>query len=377
MYALDIILEKVANGEKPNVYVWMDLINGLATASRFDVSLENEITRTLWALLKHDRTLWPGPKLLDTGLRAAEVSGDSELAAELIVREAMRESEQSLPTDDALPKSKISQHFLKKSLEICLGRGDATACDKVMGIVALDEANLPSPAVTDMKGISLLCHARAGNCNRAKDILLDISQESVISDSLAGAVLHCMVVNGSGNGADELFDTMKNNEEGLATPGVASYNAMILRQIHAHSWDDAVATFEEMKVSQVEPDSQTIQAMVLVEKNRVGIEGVAGFVQGLSQIDASLDSDAYVFIAKQLMVQLGGTIDDIRKKIRHMGEEEKSLQETSIKTIRSARLAQVEGSKPHVTDSEKKKLWSQAVQNFLEFYKIQSDLQEK
>mmetsp|Transcript_21483 Transcript_21483/g.34575 ORF Transcript_21483/g.34575 Transcript_21483/m.34575 type:complete len:158 (+) Transcript_21483:795-1268(+) len=150
---------------------------------------------------------------------------------------------------------------------------------------------------------------------------------------------------------------------------------MLLGRIRSHSWDEAITLYEEMNKRAIIPSPQTIQGLILAYYHKGGQSAVKSIVNSLLQKDGlSFTERTFRLVSKILFKEVDTNLDDFRKKVRDIGEEDSTLRKVSLNLIRSVRVAEIESGRPktiHKTEEEMKlirdRAWVVATSRLLEF----------
>lgn len=351
--ALTILFNKFANGEQPKLQLCLTLIDKLATTAEVDPSLADETNRAIRMVLKQYPHMWPGTKLLRIGVRTAELTNDVSLASDLIGRQVEKHlekyggaanDENDKAVDSSLP---VPLLFLKRSLELCIHSTNSDCAATIFRNFESIAVDYSQDVKAEIYTLACLCQARAGECDKAKTLLLAMMEKGLEpKPDLFGAVLHSLAVNGRYDEAKELFQSMENLQEGFVGPVASCYNAMLVLYIQGRKWNEAIAVYDKMQARQVPPNPQTIQGLLLAHRQRSGKDGAVKFVQSVVEKQVPIDEATFKLASKMLVPELTNeNMDEFRKGIRAIGEEKPILREASLNVIRTARIAEVEDQK--------------------------------
>lgn len=192
-----------------------------------------------------------------------------------------------------------------------------------------------------------------------------------------GTVIHSLAVANKTNEAIELFKAIASGHfEDDVSPGVSCYNSRMLAHVEAHEWDKALACHEERKDAGIPWSSASLQD-VLLACHRTGQKERA-----FEAVEEALESGmklSYSCCALSLQVLLGdvlesNNIDEVRHKLREIGEQNDELKMVSLNLNRSLRAAQVEetrhptkGLKQAEIAARQDKAWHAAHRHLVDF----------
>eukprot|EP00934_Nitzschia_sp_Nitz4_P006732 Nitzschia sp. Nitz4//scaffold3_size479765//205103//207949//NITZ4_000087-RA/size479765-augustus-gene-1.564-mRNA-1//1//CDS//3329550719//6722//frame0 len=344
---VEILADKVSNGEVPPRKLWMTLIDKLAMASDADQSLAQETNRAIQLTFKCYPRMTPGLKFMRTGIRTADATNDAALAADIIARKTQNHLEWShrneITTVDEVP---IPPQFLKSSLELCLRTGNHKSASSILRDFTSIQEGYPPAVASEFFRLALLCQARAGDPDEARNVLFAMMEHDLeVSSDLFGMVQNCMVVKNRHEEAKALFQSMELLEPGYVKPGVANFNAMLVMHIQKGEWDEAISLHDRMKSQGVDPDSQTLHGVLLAHRRKRGRAGAHAFLEVIAQGDVPIDENVFKLATKMLIPGVEGGLDELRKGIRSIGATEPKLREISLQVVRAARIAEIEERK--------------------------------
>jgi pentatricopeptide repeat protein len=168
---------------------------------------------------------------------------------------------------------------------------------------------------------------------------------------------------------------MESGEMDLAvTPGVSCYNSILLAHVRTRGWDDAIQVRETMKAQGIAINSQTIQGLVLAHNHKGGRPDVVSFLETLLGSKASIDESTFRLLVRVLLPQVDGNTEDMRKRVREIGETKPELRDASLNLIRSVRVAEIEQNRPSPKNRPSSEInprieeaWNSVLPHFLEF----------
>ena len=194
-----------------------------------------------------------------------------------------------------------------------------------------------------------------------------------------GAVLNGLGIDGRRDEAVELFTAFEANDStGENIPGVTCHDALVMAHVRAKAWDDAIAVHESMKRKHISESRQTIHGLVLAHNHRGGKSSVMSLLETLQSENASIDETTFKMLIRIMVPELHGTTDEIRSKVRKVGELDPNLRDASLNLIRSVRRAEIEQSRPMLhdqprdSDEHAMEAWRAVLPHFLEFVRLSS-----
>eukprot|EP00536_Pseudo-nitzschia_multiseries_P001959 jgi/Psemu1/235202/estExt_Genewise1.C_260079 len=374
---LFILEQRTKSSEKPDIRVWITFLQGLHDSARNDDSLWNIVRGATRTILESYPRNFLGAKLMTIGLEASSSVEDTELASMILKRVA---NEPRNPDTKLNRPAIVPFRALKGSLEICLQTSDAESARSIRESLEQIDDPYPIGAKSELHSLVLLCHAKSNDAENAKrDLEMMINSGLKPSEELYSAVLHTMAVTGRYAEMEELFQSMKRASGNQTKPEVSSYDAIMLARIRAGSWDEAIAVFEQMKAEDVTPSARTIQGLLVATNQKGGRPAVTSALESLLQCDAQFDEMAFSIATKTLFEGLDGDLDEFRKTIRDIGEQNQSLRTPSLNLARSVRSAQIEESRPktahklgHEMKRRQTETWQTAISHLLEFVRVWS-----
>ena len=345
--------------------------------------MENKVKDIILKVLTVYPNFWPGTKLLTTGLRCAEATDDAKVMAELFAREVQRSGDNRQLEEGTMESHKqsstIPQMLFRRSLNLALRNKDTESASSILACFEQIEDIYTLGAKSEIHGLAILCFARAGRSQDAKNHLLKlITQGLKVSDELFGAVLHSLFIDDKTDEAFAIFRRMEcSEEESFPIPLAASYNAVLASHIREQKWESAISIEDQMKASGVTFNSRTVHGLMLAYLGRGGTKSVAPFLRDLLSTEPPIDQRTFLLAVRVVLPKVGtSSIDEFRATIRKMGEEDPSLRNASLKLIRSARVAEMEERKlgrqnpPNVgvrARSEADGFWRTALTELLDF----------
>jgi len=372
------ILEKrTLSVEKPDIRVWITFLEGLHNSAKNDDSLWNMVGGATRTILDSYPRSFVGTKLMAIGLDASSSIEDTELAAMILKRVA---NEPSFRHTQPNRLSGVPVRALKNALEVCLQASDAESSRSIRESLEQMGDSYPIGAKSELHSLVLLCHAKVNDAENAKrdlDMMIDGGLKP--SEELYSAVLHTMAVTDRFREMEDLFKSMQMTSEKGTKPGVLSYDAILLARIRAGSWDGAITLYEQMIVQGVIPSAHTIQGLLLATGQKGGRLSVISALESLLQCDAQFDETAFRLASKTFFKGEVGNLEELRKNIRDIGEQNLNLKAPSLNLARSIRSAQIESSRPKTQKIEyeiklkQKEAWQKATSHLLEFVKIWSE----
>jgi hypothetical protein len=182
---------RLANRQKPALYVWSTLIDQLSRSADSDSSLWASVDKALRTVLEAYPTSSLDTNLLRNCLQTSESTGNAGLLANLIQRNVAKQILVSPPNADIasgptqsnnrdeIGPSPIPHQAFQKSLEICLRSGDVESANTILDSFNRISGVYPVGVQTQIHALALLCHARAGDAETAKDILFTMTTQKM------------------------------------------------------------------------------------------------------------------------------------------------------------------------------------------------------
>ena len=195
------------------------------------------------------------------------------------------------------------------------------------------------------------------------------------SEELYGAVMQALTSAERFSEAHELFKLMERGTFGLK-PGLSCYNALLLSHVKLREWTAVIDTFEKMKCEGVPPSSSTLQGLLIAAYRSGGRSKVITTLKELLSSRAKMDRITFELVANMLLPELGGSTEEMRKKLRKFGEQRHWLRPASMHLARSIRIAEVEQQRP-VPDNRERELsekvadsWNLVMHHLIEYVDV-------
>ena len=199
------------------------------------------------------------------------------------------------------------------------------------------------------------------------------------SEDLYGAVLHSLVTNNRQEDAEELFRSMERKENGIdVLPGPSSFGAMMLSAIRSHSWDKAIALYDQMKENGIVASPHVLQGLIMAHSHKSGRSGTISVVKSILKTgETQITESTFRLISKILFKEVQSHLGDFRRDLRDLGEKDDTLRDVTLNLIRSIRVAEIESNRtptPQNTAKEIQKVqgnaWLSATNHLLEFVQV-------
>ena len=438
------IADEHSNPYKPSYKVWKRLILSLAA----EVDKE---TNSGWPLVhrafKSMRNAlddyWPDSSLLKTGLNVAEITGDAELAVDLVLRAQDRHSHEtkefgstSLWSDDGVgigdesdsvlllnsealhmpeglfgPKEankseettvlsdavdvegdvyvssstaarrsmtvRVPPQAFGSAMRVSIATNDTDSTERLLDGIRDSRNTIPNSMKSELFTLALKGYAKVGNSDAAQSLLKEMQHgELNPSEKAYGTVIYSLAVAKKTKEACELFDLIESGRFNGVAPGLTCYNGRMLAHIEAHEWDKALECHYQRKEAGLPCSSATFQD-VLLASYRLGKKAKA-----LETIEEALESGMkmdYACCDLSMKILLGDVfkskrIDQARKKLREIGEQNQELKRTSLNLSRALRSAEVEekrlptnGLKLNDISSRREQAWRDALKHLVKF----------
>jgi hypothetical protein len=198
-----------------------------------------------------------------------------------------------------------------------------------------------------------------------------------VREELHGAVLRALIDSDRQNDAEVLFQSMENRENFIAAhPCASSHDAMLVGRIRSDDWKGAIEFHSRMQEKGIPSSPQTVARLVKAHSEMGGKEAVVMAIRQLLKDDkVRFGEEPFRSLSITLLPdQEIESFDAFRQLVRKMGENNPKIRESSLKLVRSLRVAQIESERPstaHKTASEMQavqdKAWAQATSHLLDF----------
>ncbi|KAL3911672.1 MAG: hypothetical protein SGARI_001535 [Bacillariaceae sp.] len=173
---------------------------------------------------------------------------------------------------------------------------------------------------------------------------------------------------------------MESGDDGMdVTPGTSCYDALLVGRVRSHDWEAAIGIYDTMKERGVSIGPQTIQGLVLAHQQIGGKEAVVSAMEEVLRNDkgAKIRNGVFQLIAQLLFENMDlQSFDTFRQPVRAVGEQDPQLRDSSLRLVRSLRVAEIETDRPsskHKSEAEMEtiqdKAWIDATKHLLEFFK--------
>jgi pentatricopeptide repeat protein len=192
-----------------------------------------------------------------------------------------------------------------------------------------------------------------------------------------GIVIHSLAVSKRTEEAGELFLSMESGQfRDEISPGRTSFDGRMLAYMEANAWEETLAFHSKMKEAGI-PWSPLCFQGVLLASYRLG-----GRAKALETIEGALESGMKMdhnCCEMSIRIILGDVlkirnIQQVRTKLRHIGEQNQFLQSSSLNLSRALRSAEVEerrqptdGLKLHEIVSRRDQAWNSALKHLVLF----------
>jgi hypothetical protein len=174
---MDTLERRLANRQKPALFVWSTLIDQLSRSADSNSSLWASVDKALRTVLEAYPFSSLDTNVLRNCLQTSESTADAGLLANLIQKNVSIQA-QSNNRDEVGP-SPIPHQAFRKSLEICLRSGDVESANTILDSFNRISGAYPVGVQTQIHALALLCHARAGDAGRAKEILFTMTTQKM------------------------------------------------------------------------------------------------------------------------------------------------------------------------------------------------------
>jgi hypothetical protein len=129
-------------------------------------------------------------------------------------------------------------------------------------------------------------------------------------------------------------------------PGPSCYDGNILGCVRSQSWNDAISTYDNMKLSQVVPSPAACHGILLAHARRGGRVDVQTCLEDFISLGAQLRIDGLLFALSMLVpeMELKERVDmeSVRHYLRSICEKDMTLKRNGLNLMRSLRIAELE-----------------------------------
>jgi hypothetical protein len=127
---------------------------------------------------------------------------------------------------------------------------------------------------------------------------------------------------------------------------------------------------------------QTIQGLVLAYSRKGGRSYVVSLMEKLQDAGACIDENTFKLLVRVLLPEIDGTTEDIRKRVRGIGESNPPLRGAALNLIRSVRTAEIEQNRPFSSKNRleagmnprQREAWHSVLVHLLEFVRQSNDV---
>jgi pentatricopeptide repeat protein len=152
---------------------------------------------------------------------------------------------------------------------------------------------------------------------------------------------------------EELFQSMQAEEEDGIEAGISSYDSVLFARIEEKSWDGVFSLYDQMKANGIKPSARTVKGLIIANDQTGGSESVSLALQSLLSCKAQFDESAFRLASETLFEEVDENLDEFRKNIREIGEQNQHLRVASLDLVRSIRSAETVSSRPeHMRESK-------------------------
>lgn len=171
-----------------NFNLWKKLVSTTANVAKFESFESWELVhRCCRALLDHremnGRQI--DPSIVKVGLKVAELTNDTKLAANLICRVDVSNKPNMMITLQQKEEEEISSTFRQSSISIppsvytriikfCISTGDMNSADEFLRHAV--STNIPMKALNNFYSLVLNGHAKRGNLERTEQIMMEMEE---------------------------------------------------------------------------------------------------------------------------------------------------------------------------------------------------------
>ena len=192
-----------------------------------------------------------------------------------------------------------------------------------------------------------------------------------------GIVIHSLAVSKRTEEAGELFSSMESGQfRDKISPGRTCFDGRILAAVEAQAWEETLAFHAKMKEDGI-PWSPLCFQGVLLASFRLGhrakaLEAIEGALESGMKMDHNcFEMSIRLILGDVLKIR---NIQEVRTKLRHIGEQNRFLQSSSLNLSRALRAAELEerrqptnGLKLHEIVSRRDQAWNRALKHLVLF----------
>ena len=297
----------------------------------------------------------PDHQLLRQGLVACDVVTDSDLVWDLIRRAIINYSPSHLhvsSSDLHLKPHVPFQNFIT-GMTICLKENNMNACEKILQVskkIEMTPTNRRSMNVLLLKG-----YANTGDSENALQIIENMNEENLNPDEECyGALFYAFAMSKQVDKARAMLEEMESGTSPIP-PGPTCYDGFILACARGHAWNDIIAAYDKMQQLHIPLSSASCHGVLLAAAKVGQRSKVKQYVESFVTSRTQLLGDGAMLALRILLngIVIGSTdrhdeltLDEIRERLRILGQTKPSLQEPCLNLIRSLRMAESEEARP-------------------------------
>ena len=192
-------------------------------------------------------------------------------------------------------------------------------------------------------------------------------------------MIHAYAVAKQPDKAREFLESMKSDSFGDGvSPSQSCYDALILANVRARAWEEALNAFQIMKDSGLTPSPPTYYGLLLASFEQGGQSQTRDLVEELVASNAEVNQKGCTLAIKILLAEVEKcqTTADLRKTLRELGELHPLIREAALNLNRSLRKAELEEERQPTKAVSQQDIkgrrieaWQRVLENLLQFVK--------
>jgi pentatricopeptide repeat protein len=297
----------------------------------------------------------PDHQLLRQGLVACDVLADSDLVWDLLRRAIINYSPSrlQLSSSDLHIKPHVPFQNFVTGMTICLKENNVKACEKILQISKKIEMTLTNRRSLHM--LLLKGYANIGDWENTLRTIETMNAEKLSPDEECyGALFYAFAMSKQVDKARAMLEEMESGTSPIP-PGPTCYDGFILACARGRAWDDILAAYDKMQALRIPLSAASIHGVILAAAKVGHRSKVKQYVESFVLSRAPLHGDGAVLALRILLkgIVIGNkdthdelTLDEIRERLRILGQTQPSLYEPCLNLIRTLRMAESEESRP-------------------------------
>ena len=259
-----------------------------------------------------------------------------------------------------------------RALKIALGTGEVELARGILdcGCNSID-SRVPASSQTHFHTLVMAGFAKEGDLEAAKGMMQDMQRNESSpkpSEHTYAAYIHALASQNKVEEASQVLDDMLSGayRDGVI-PKSSCFTACMVAALKAKQYDKMLLINQRMIDAGIAPNP-TSHYGVVIASTRLGDK-----TEALRAAEAALQSrlpispEGYVLLHSVLLPENVGTgsVNDIRKNLRALGIQQKSLAADANRLVRALRMASIESGRPEKRKDAHKcqELWAAALSN--------------